>query len=167
MISINNEIARPAVDLRSCALCWATSRATSGAWLARFGVVWLDLAPQTAIWAPKKTEWASNRASWEPKVADLEFKSSDFLPDRCELARPLRPARATWAPSNAQAGSIWLPTLALGALQRLAGSTWLLTNAPTTAPSTRLAKKIDVQQDVLPRRCLLRSLCNVSFMPQI
>ena len=43
--------------------------------------------------------------------------------------------------ANAQAGSIWLPTLALGALQRLAGSTWLLTNAPTTAPSTRVAKK--------------------------
>ena len=40
------------------------------------------------------------------------------MPDRCELARPLRPARATWAPSNALAGSIWLPTLAPCGQQR-------------------------------------------------
>ena len=36
---------------------------------------------------------------------------------------------------------------------------WVQTNAPTTALTMRLAKKIDVQQDVLPRRCLPRSLC--------
>ena len=77
-----------------------------------------------------------------PLTTDVAHPRSQYVavlvPDRCELARLLRPARATWAPSNAQAGSIWLPTLALGALQRLAGSIWLLMNAPTTAPSNRL-----------------------------
>ena len=92
----------------------------------------------------------------------LALAGSIWLPKAPWLAL----AGSIWA-SNAQAGSIWLPTLALGALQRLAGSIWPLTNAPTTAPSKRLAKKIDVQQGVLPRRCLLRSLCNVSFMLQI
>ena len=36
---------------------------------------------------------------------------------------------------------------------------WVQTNAPTTALTMRLAKKIDVEQGVLPRRCLPRSLC--------
>ena len=36
---------------------------------------------------------------------------------------------------------------------------WVQTNAPTNALTIRLAKKIDVQQDVLPQRCLSRSFC--------
>ena len=57
------------------------------------------------------------------------------------------------AAPGALAGSICLPWSPLGALT---GSIWL----QTTAQTTRLAKKNDWLIDDLPRRCLLRSLCN-------
>ena len=82
---------------------------------------WLDLASR-ATWAPGHSTW-------------LALAGSIWL----RLARsgcPGRPARAAWAPSNVLAGSIWLPTLALGAQQRLAGSICLPTKAPTLSFST-------------------------------
>ena len=60
------------------AVSGARSRATWGAWLARFGVVWLDLAPQTTTWAPKTPDWPSNGVSSEPEMADSAFLSSDW-----------------------------------------------------------------------------------------
>ena len=60
--------------------------------LARFGVVWLDLASQTAIWSPKTTDWASNGASLEPAMAILAFQSSDLAP----LATDLVIREAVW-----------------------------------------------------------------------
>jgi len=121
----------------------------------------LKLLDQPCQPGTRALSWASHRATWGALLARFGVVRLDLAaPDGHDCPNDL--ARPGFADRPG------LSTLALGAMQRLAGSTWLLTNAPTTAPSTRLAKKnIDVQQDVLPRRCLLRSLCNVSFMPQI
>ena len=83
------------------------------------------------------------------------FKSITKLLDQLWIwggrARPGRPAE--WP------GASWLAErLDLGALAALAGSIWLQTNAP----SMRLAKKTISLSTILPRRCLLRSLWNVS-----
>ena len=97
------------------AVSWATSQRSLGA-LA--GSIWPRLA-----------------RSGRPWCAWLVLAGSIWL----RLARsgcPGRPARVAWAPSNVLAGSIWLPTLALGAQQRLAGSICLPTKAPTLSFST-------------------------------
>ena len=76
-------------------------------------------------------------------------------------------AASIWVPCRllgALAGSIWLPCALLGAL---VGSIWVQANAPTTALTTRLAKKIDLLIDdpasMLPASCALERF----FMPQI
>ena len=96
------------------------------------------------------------------------------MPVELGLAGLGRPGWLDLAPWLARSGFDWLDLAALGALAgsiclpwsrlgALTGSIWLL----TTAPTTRLAKKIDLLIDdpasMLPASCALERF----FMPQI
>ena len=103
---------------------------------------------------PAGAAWAPRARSGRPCWLDPASIGSLWLP----LAPLLARFGLVWldlAAPAALAGSICLPWSALNALT---GSIWL----QTTAPTTRLAKKSDLLIDDLPRRCLLRSLWNVS-----
>ena len=115
--------------------------------------------PTVPLMAP--TEARLSRAP-SSGVFVTPFRASRSLHLRGRIGRPVPQASATSRHYGWQA-----PTLALGALQRLAGSTWLLTNAPTTAPSTRLAKKNRCAAG-RPASTLPASLAlHRYFMPQI
>ena len=67
---------------------------TWGALMARFGVLWLDLAAQTATGTPRTTDRASNKASWEPGLAILAVRTTDLAP----LATEPAIREAVWQP---------------------------------------------------------------------
>ena len=138
--NIHNEIARPAVqlvqlvELRVCAVSWATSRAT---WLALAGLDWLDLCP------------------WRPCWVDLASNGS-------VLAAPGTLAGSIW-PRMAPSGCPWRPRwLDLAALCAPGRPNWL-DLAANDCPIDAISKKKSIcLSTILLRCCLLRALWNVS-----
>ena len=108
----------------------------------------LDLAPCGSIWRFRHSPGRPTRPTVRPGSPWLARSGCPVRPGSPWLARSGCPVR----PDS--------PWLARSGFPVRRGSPWLArSGCPTNAPSTRLAKKIDVQQDVLPRRCLPRLLC--------
>ena len=89
---------------------------------------WPNLASTFPNWTyPAESSWDMCGAGWLDLAAPSDLGD---LPS--DLARPAWPNLAStgsiWVPWALVVGSIWLPWLLLGAL---AGSIWVLTNAPT------------------------------------
>ena len=127
--------------------------------IARRAGVLAELGPARSAGRPAGAAWAPRARPGRPCWLDLASIGSLWLP----LAPLLARFGLVWldlAAPAALAGSIWLLCAFLGAP---AGSIWL----PTTALSTRLAKKIDLLIDdpasMLPASCALERF----FMPQI
>ena len=163
---INNEIARPGLSTNGSAQTAGRPAGRLGSpWLARLGVVGLDLAPQTATRAPKKAEWASNMVSMEFKMAHSAFKSKDRRLDWLDMAAPGALAGSIW-PRLARSGCPWRPGwLELALLGVLAGSIWLLWSLLGALPGHRKPKRLAfrLSASMLPASCALERF----LMPQI
>ena len=141
------------------------------------GQCFVDVALVASIWVLCALLDALVASIWVPCALLDALTGSFWLP--CALLVAL--AGWIWLPNaflGALAGSIWLNCALLGALAgsislpcallgALVGSIWVQANAPTTALTTRLAKKIDLLIDdpasTLPASCALAR----SLMPQI